>query len=49
MQVTPELIEQITKQVLACMQGTGAVGSDRPKLFVVGEKDQMLCGLKSHP
>ncbi len=45
MQVTPELIEMITAQVMKCIQGEGVgTAGNRPKLFVVGNKET-LCGL----
>lgn len=43
MQVTPELIETITKQVIKSLNAGKGSGADRPKIFVLGSKDTASC------
>lgn len=43
MQVTPELIEMITKQVMQALKSEHTDNTCRPKLLILGEKKEALC------
>ena len=43
MQITPELIEAITKQVVQSLSKGKDMISDRPKIFILGNQDAASC------